>query len=189
MVGVYLSVWVRAALLPAVRGVQVTSVGTGIMGYLGNKGEHMQLFDHAVAAPHIFPYLCDSLGFVRTAVKLMSRDLTHMHGVLLLQIVRTIGERCVSVRVVCIQTTYWSSAGAVACRLRVHDTALCLLSAHLSSGENEGDELKRNYDYSEIVRRGAFPADVAAVDPAAALPGQQQDGVAKVRGNLRSALQ
>ncbi len=68
----------------------------------------------------------------------------------------------------------------MACRLRVYDTALCLLSAHLSSGENEGDELKRNYDYSEIVRRGAFPADVAAVDPAAALPGQQQDGVAKV---------
>jgi hypothetical protein len=66
--------------------------------------------------------------------------------------------------------------------MRIYDTALCLLAAHLSSGENEGDELKRNYDYSEIVRRGAFPADVAALDPAAALPGQQQqqDGVAKV---------
>ena len=65
--------------------------------------------------------------------------------------------------------------------MRVYDTALCLLAAHLSSGENEGDELKRNYDYSEVVRRGAFPADVAALDPAAALPGQQQqDGVAKV---------
>ncbi len=38
MVGVYLSVWVRKSLLHAVRGVQVTSVGTGIMGYLGNKG-------------------------------------------------------------------------------------------------------------------------------------------------------
>ena len=38
MVGVYLSVWVRKSLLPAIRGVQVTSVGTGIMGYLGNKG-------------------------------------------------------------------------------------------------------------------------------------------------------
>ena len=72
-------------------------------------------------------------------------------------------------------------AGAVACRLRLYDMALCLLSAHLSSGENEGDELKRNYDYSEIVRRGAFPADVAALDPAA-LPGQQQDGIAKARG-------
>ena len=38
MVGVYLSVWVRRRLLPAVRGVQVTAVGTGVLGYLGNKG-------------------------------------------------------------------------------------------------------------------------------------------------------
>lgn len=38
MVGVYLSVWVRRGILPHVRGVQVTSVGTGMMGYLGNKG-------------------------------------------------------------------------------------------------------------------------------------------------------
>ena len=38
MVGVYLSVWVRKSLVSAVRGVQVTSVGTGVMGYLGNKG-------------------------------------------------------------------------------------------------------------------------------------------------------
>ena len=38
MVGLYLSVWVRTGLLPYIRGVQVTSVGTGIMRYLGNKG-------------------------------------------------------------------------------------------------------------------------------------------------------
>ena len=38
MVGVHASVWVRAGLLPHIRGVQATSVGTGIMGYLGNKG-------------------------------------------------------------------------------------------------------------------------------------------------------
>lgn len=40
MVGVYLSVWVRRGILPHVRGVQVTYVGTGMMGYLGNKGRH-----------------------------------------------------------------------------------------------------------------------------------------------------
>lgn len=38
MVGIYLSIWVRRALLKQIRGVQVTSIGTGIMGYLGNKG-------------------------------------------------------------------------------------------------------------------------------------------------------
>ena len=41
MVGLYLSVWVRSEMLPYIRGVQVTSVGTGVMGYFGNKGaEH-----------------------------------------------------------------------------------------------------------------------------------------------------
>jgi hypothetical protein len=38
MVGVYLSVWARRRLLPAVRGVQVAAVGTGVLGYMGNKG-------------------------------------------------------------------------------------------------------------------------------------------------------
>ncbi|KAL3153090.1 Heat shock 70 kDa protein A [Trebouxia sp. C0009 RCD-2024] len=92
MVGVYLSVWVRRGIIPHVRGVQVTSVGTGMMGYLGNKG-------------------------------------------------------------------------AVAARLRVYDSGICFVCAHMASGENEGDELKRNYDYSEIVRRGQFPPDSASLDP------------------------
>ncbi|KAL0027397.1 hypothetical protein WJX79_008379 [Trebouxia sp. C0005] len=92
MVGVYLSLWVRRGVLPHMRGVQVTSVGTGMMGYLGNKG-------------------------------------------------------------------------AVAARLRVYDSGICFICSHLSSGENEGDELKRNYDYSEIVRRGQFPPDSAVLDP------------------------
>ena len=38
MVGLYLSIWVRSGLLPNIGGVQTTSVGTGIMRYLGNKG-------------------------------------------------------------------------------------------------------------------------------------------------------
>lgn len=41
MVGVYLSLWVRRGILPHVRGVQVMSVGTGMLGYLGNKGEQL----------------------------------------------------------------------------------------------------------------------------------------------------
>ena len=38
MVGTYISVWVRKALLPHVRGVQATHVATGFGGMLGNKG-------------------------------------------------------------------------------------------------------------------------------------------------------
>lgn len=38
LVGSYLTVWVRASLLPHIKGVQVTHVATGFGGYLGNKG-------------------------------------------------------------------------------------------------------------------------------------------------------
>ena len=56
MVGVYLSVWVRRPLLQHIRGVQVTSIGTGVLGYLGNKGAarllaYSQLHDRWVYVP------------------------------------------------------------------------------------------------------------------------------------------
>lgn len=62
----------------------------------------------------------------------------------------------------------------MAARLRIFDSGLTIIAAHLSSGEQEGDELKRNYDYSEIVRRGQFPPDTATLEPeslSAAQPG------------------
>lgn len=65
-------------------------------------------------------------------------------------------------------------AGAVAARLRVYDSGICFVCAHLASGENEGDELKRNYDYSEIVRRGQFPPDSASLDPDMAFSGASE---------------
>lgn len=86
LVGVYLTVWVRHALLPAVRGVQALSVGTGILGLMGNKG-------------------------------------------------------------------------AVAVRLRLHDSSLCIINSHLSSGEGPDSLQRRLYDYGEVVRRGYFPAE------------------------------
>ena len=79
-----------------------------------------------------------------------------------------------------IPTPFCWSAGAVAARLRIHDTGLCLVAAHLSSGEGDGDELRRNYDYSEIVRRAAFPPDSStSVDPEALEAQQQPEGVSK----------
>ena len=65
-------------------------------------------------------------------------------------------------------------AGAVAARLRLYDSGICFVCAHLASGENEGDELKRNYDYSEIVRRGQFPPDSASMDPETSFSGASE---------------
>ena len=65
-------------------------------------------------------------------------------------------------------------------RLRVHDSGLLFISSHLSSGEHEGDELKRNYDYSEIIRRGYFADEFSALDPSVLGAHQQHAGVSKV---------
>ncbi len=45
----------------------------------------------------------------------------------------------------------------MAARMRVHDSGVCLVAAHLSSGQAEGDELRRNYDYAEVPTQ-PFPA-------------------------------
>ena len=44
-------------------------------------------------------------------------------------------------------------------RMRVHDTGLGFICAHMSSGEAEGDDEKRNHDHHEILRRAQFPQD------------------------------
>ena len=67
----------------------------------------------------------------------------------------------------------------------MYDTSVCVVGAHLSSGEGEGDDLKRNYDYAEIMRRGAFPVEAAALDPEALLP---QLGISKVTLQQREGL-
>ena len=48
-------------------------------------------------------------------------------------------------------------AGAVAVRMRVYDTSVSLINCHLSSGQNEGDSLKRHSDCEEIARRALYP--------------------------------
>ena len=39
----------------------------------------------------------------------------------------------------------------------MHDSGVCLVASHLSSGQAEGDELRRNYDYAEA--RAMLAAD------------------------------
>jgi hypothetical protein len=53
-------------------------------------------------------------------------------------------------------------AGAVAARFRVHDAPVCVVCSHLASGDQEGDELRRNADAAEILRRCVFPTDAQA---------------------------
>ena len=49
-------------------------------------------------------------------------------------------------------------------RMRVYDTSVSLINCHLSSGQNEGDSLKRHSDCEEIARRALYPHDGQSAD-------------------------
>ncbi|XP_004493900.1 type I inositol polyphosphate 5-phosphatase 8 [Cicer arietinum] len=83
MVGIFLCVWVRTNFSNHVSNLKVSRVGTGIMGYLGNKG-------------------------------------------------------------------------SISISMRLYQTTFCFVCTHLASGEKYGDELRRNLDISEILKRTKF---------------------------------
>jgi hypothetical protein len=41
--------------------------------------------------------------------------------------------------------------------MSLHQTSFCFVCTHLTSGHKEGDELRRNYDVADILRRTTFP--------------------------------
>uniref|UniRef100_A0A383VSK7 Rho-GAP domain-containing protein n=1 Tax=Tetradesmus obliquus TaxID=3088 RepID=A0A383VSK7_TETOB len=74
---------------------------------------------------------------------------------------------------------YLGNKGAVAARLRVHDAGLLLVASHLASGDAEGDELRRNADVADILRRCTFSADQQ--------PGQSLNGSTSSNGHWGSS--
>ncbi|XP_021902424.1 type IV inositol polyphosphate 5-phosphatase 3 isoform X2 [Carica papaya] len=83
MVGIFLTIWVRRGLRKHIHNLKVSTVGVGVMGYIGNKG-------------------------------------------------------------------------SISVSMSIYQTFFCFVCTHLTSGEKDGDELKRNADVNEIHRRTHF---------------------------------
>ena len=47
--------------------------------------------------------------------------------------------------------------GSISISMSLHHTTFCFICCHLTSGEKEGDELRRNSDVMEILRKTRFP--------------------------------
>ncbi|KAG7027968.1 Type I inositol polyphosphate 5-phosphatase 8, partial [Cucurbita argyrosperma subsp. argyrosperma] len=97
MVGIFLCVWIRADLYKHVSNLKVSSVGRGVMGFLGNKG-------------------------------------------------------------------------SVSISITLHQTTFCFVCTHLTSGEKEGDEVRRNSDVSEILKKTRFSHSCRATTGAQSPP-------------------
>ncbi|KAI3459967.1 hypothetical protein Pfo_016630 [Paulownia fortunei] len=83
MVGIFITIWVRRSLRRHIQNLNVSTVGVGVMGFIGNKG-------------------------------------------------------------------------SISVSMTVHQTLFCFVCTHLTSGEKDGDAVKRNADVHEIHRRTRF---------------------------------
>ncbi|KAK4434131.1 Type IV inositol polyphosphate 5-phosphatase 3 [Sesamum alatum] len=83
MVGIFITIWVRRSLRRHIQNLNVSTVGVGVMGYIGNKG-------------------------------------------------------------------------SISVSMSIHQTLFCFICTHLTSGEKDGDVVKRNADVHEIHRRTRF---------------------------------
>ncbi|KAE8675087.1 Type I inositol 1,4,5-trisphosphate 5-phosphatase CVP2 [Hibiscus syriacus] len=52
---------------------------------------------------------------------------------------------------------YLGNKGSISISMCLHQTNFCFICSHLSSGQKEGDELRRNSDVMEILRKTRFP--------------------------------
>ncbi|KAF6164388.1 hypothetical protein GIB67_037545 [Kingdonia uniflora] len=51
---------------------------------------------------------------------------------------------------------YLGNKGSISISMTLHQTTLCFVCTHLTSGEKEGDELRRNFDVMEILKKTKF---------------------------------
>lgn len=52
---------------------------------------------------------------------------------------------------------FWGFQGSITISMSLHQTSFCFVCSHLTSGQKEGDELRRNSDVMEILRKTRFP--------------------------------
>ncbi|KNA03834.1 hypothetical protein SOVF_205350 [Spinacia oleracea] len=52
---------------------------------------------------------------------------------------------------------YLGNKGSISVSMMLHQTSFCFVCSHLTSGQKEGDELRRNADVMEILRKTRFP--------------------------------
>lgn len=64
---------------------------------------------------------------------------------------------------------YLGNKGSISISMSLHQTSFCFVCSHLTSGEKDGDELRRNSDVMEILRKTRFPQVHAMADESSSL--------------------
>ncbi|KAG0460112.1 hypothetical protein HPP92_023240 [Vanilla planifolia] len=84
-----------------------------------------------------------------------------MVGILLMVWVRSeIRDDVRNIKVSCVGRGlmgYLGNKGSISISMSLHQTSFCFICSHLTSGQKEGDELRRNADVMEILKKSRFP--------------------------------
>ncbi|KAJ1294292.1 hypothetical protein BS78_01G135000 [Paspalum vaginatum] len=84
-----------------------------------------------------------------------------MVGIFLMVWVRTdIREHVKNLKVSCVGRGlmgYLGNKGSISISMSLHQTSFCFVCTHLTSGQKDGDQLRRNADVVEILRKTRFP--------------------------------
>ncbi|KAG7573303.1 Endonuclease/exonuclease/phosphatase superfamily [Arabidopsis suecica] len=59
---------------------------------------------------------------------------------------------------------YLGNKGSISISMLLHQTSFCFVCTHLTSGQKEGDELRRNSDVMEILKKTRFPRVQSSAD-------------------------
>lgn len=127
MVGIFLTVWVKSDLRDSVHNMKVSCVGRGLMGYLGNK-----------------VYFC----FCKNFLHFDSEAMVNIIYLFIYSYIYFYTEPFL---------VYLIFQGSISISMSLHQTSFCFICSHLTSGQKEGDELRRNSDVMEIIRKTRFP--------------------------------
>ncbi|WVZ60016.1 hypothetical protein U9M48_010089 [Paspalum notatum var. saurae] len=84
-----------------------------------------------------------------------------MVGIFLMVWVRSdIRENVKNLKVSCVGRGlmgYLGNKGSISISMSLHQTSFCFVCTHLTSGQKDGDQLRRNADVVEILRKTRFP--------------------------------
>ncbi|KAK3149786.1 hypothetical protein QOZ80_3AG0222770 [Eleusine coracana subsp. coracana] len=84
-----------------------------------------------------------------------------MVGIFLMVWVRSdIREHVKNLKVSCVGRGlmgYLGNKGSISISMSLHQTSFCFVCTHLTSGQKDGDQLRRNADVVEILRKTRFP--------------------------------
>ncbi|KAI9085854.1 hypothetical protein K1719_032268 [Acacia pycnantha] len=59
---------------------------------------------------------------------------------------------------------YLGNKGSISISMTLYQTSFCFVCTHLASGEKDGDEVRRNFDVSEILKRTRFSLSFNSTD-------------------------